>query len=172
MTDLVEIDYFSDADTAQDPYAYWEALRSEGPVVREPHHGVVAVTGYAEVMAAFKDVDSFSAVNAIGGPFPPLPFEPAGDDIAEQIEAHRHLFPIFEHLVVMDPPAHERARSLLSKLLTPRRLKENEDFMWQLVDRQLDEFVDNGSLRISIRVCQTLRHVGDYRSVGRARARP
>ena len=27
-------------------------------------------------MAAFKDVDSFSAVNAIGGPFPPLPFEP------------------------------------------------------------------------------------------------
>ena len=76
MTDLVEIDYFSDAATAQDPYAYWEALRSEGPVVREPHHGVVAVTGYAEVMAAFKDVDSFSAVNAIGGPFPPLPFEP------------------------------------------------------------------------------------------------
>ena len=48
----------------------------------EPHHGVVAVTGYAEVMAAFKDVDSFSAVNAIGGPFPPLPFEPAGDDIS------------------------------------------------------------------------------------------
>ena len=47
MTDLVEIDYFSDSDTAQDPYAYWEALRSEGPVVREPHHGVVAVTGYA-----------------------------------------------------------------------------------------------------------------------------
>ena len=145
MTDLAAIDYFSDADIAQDPYAYWEALRSEGPVVREPHHGVVAVTGYAEVMAAFKDVDSFSAVNAIGGPFPPLPFEPTGDDIAEQIEAHRHLFPIFEHLVVMDPPAHERARSLLSKLLTPRRLKENEDFMWQLVDRQLDEFIDNGA---------------------------
>ena len=47
MTDLVEIDYFTDADITQDPYAYWEALRSEGPVVREPHHGVVAVTGYA-----------------------------------------------------------------------------------------------------------------------------
>src|SRR6476659_74705 len=144
MTDLVEIDYFSDADTAQNPYAYWEALRSEGPVHQEPHHGVVAVTGYAEAMAAFRDVDSFSAVNAIGGPFPPLPFEPDGDDISEQIEAHRHLFPINEHLVVMDPPAHTRARSLLSKLLTPKRLKENEDFMWQLVDRQLDEFIANG----------------------------
>lgn len=138
------MDYFSDEAVSQDPYDYYEYLRSRGPVFREPHHGVVAVTGYAEVMAAFKDTNSFSAVNAIGGPFPPLPFEPEGDDITEQIEAHRHLFPIFEHMVVMDPPAHERARSLLSRLLTPRRLKENEDYMWQLVDRQLDEFIANG----------------------------
>jgi len=144
MTDLASVDYFADEAVSQDPYGYYEYLRSQGPVFREPHHGVVAVTGYAEVLAAFKDSASFSAVNAIGGPFPPLPFEPEGDDITEQIEAHRHLFPIFEHMVVMDPPAHERARSLLSKLLTPRRLKENEDYMWQLVDRQLDEFIDNG----------------------------
>jgi cytochrome P450 len=144
MNDLATVNYFTDADTAQDPYAYYEYLRSKGPVFQEPHHGVVAVTGYAEVMAAFKDFDSFSAVNAIGGPFPPLPFEPEGDDITAQIEAHRHMFPIFEHMVVMDPPAHEKARSLLAKLLTPRRLKENEEFMWQLVDTQLDEFIANG----------------------------
>ncbi|OBG11899.1 cytochrome [Mycolicibacterium celeriflavum] len=144
MTDLASVDYFSDEAVAQDPYEYYEYLRAQGPVFQEPHHGVVAVTGYAEVMAAFKGVESFSAVNAIGGPFPPLPFEPDGDDISAQIEAHRHQFPIFEHMVVMDPPAHERARSLLSKLLTPRRLKENEDYMWQLVDRQLDEFIGNG----------------------------
>ncbi|MET0698277.1 MAG: cytochrome P450 [Mycobacterium sp.] len=144
MTDLATVNYFTDQATAQDPYDYYEYLRGHGPVYQEPHHGVVAVTGYAEVMAAFKDSDSFSAVNAIGGPFPPLPFVPDGDDITEQIEAHRHLFPIFEHMVVMDPPAHERERSLLNKLLTPRRLKENEDFMWQLVDTQLDEFIANG----------------------------
>jgi cytochrome P450 len=71
-----------------------------------------------------------------------LPFEPEGDDISAQIEAHRHLFPIHEHMVVMDPPAHERARSLLNKLLTPRRLKENEEYMWQLVDSQLDQIMD------------------------------
>jgi cytochrome P450 len=144
MTDLSTVDYFSDQAVAQDPYEYLDYLRGQGPVYQEPHHGVVAVTGYAEVMAAFKDVDAFSAVNAIGGPFPPLPFEPEGDDITAQIEAHRHMFPINEHLVVMDPPGHTRARSLLSKLLTPKRLKENEDYMWQLVDRQLDEFIANG----------------------------
>jgi cytochrome P450 len=144
MTDLASVDYFADPAVAQDPYDYYEYLRSNGPVFTEPHHGVVAVTGYQEVMAAFKDHASFSAVNAIGGPFPPLPFEPEGDDISEQIEAHRHEFPIFEHMVVMDPPEHERARSLLSRLLTPRRLKENEDYIWRLADSQLDEFIANG----------------------------
>lgn len=145
MTDLATVDYFSDQAISQDPYAYWDHLREQNPVYREPHHGVVAVTGHQEVLAAFKDHDSFSAVNAIGGPFPPLPFVPEGDDITGQIEAHRHLFPIYEHMVVMDPPAHERARSLLNKLLTPRRLKENEDYMWQLVDHQINQFVDPNS---------------------------
>ncbi len=144
MTDLAAADYFSDQDIAQDPYEYLDYLRSQNPVFREPNYGVVAVTGYDEAVAAFKDYETFSAVNAIGGPFPPLPFEPEGDDISEQIEAHRHLFPINEMMVVMDPPEHTRARSLLSRLLTPARLKENEDFMWELADRQLDEFLGKG----------------------------
>lgn len=144
MTELADVDYFTDADIAQEPYAYWDYLRGQGPAFREPHYGVVAVTGYQEVQAAFKDVASFSAVNAIGGPFPPLPFTPEGDDISDQIEAHRHEFPIFEHMVVMDPPEHEKARSLLGRLLTPRRLQENKDYIWQLADRQFDEFIANG----------------------------
>jgi len=108
MTDLAENDYFTNADIAQDPYKYWDFLRNEGPVVREPHHGVIAVTGYQEVHAAFKDVEAFSAVNAIGGPFPPLPFTPEGDDISELIEQHRHKFPIFEHMVSWTPPNTRR----------------------------------------------------------------
>jgi cytochrome P450 len=31
------------------------------------------------------------------------------------------------------------------RLLTPKRLRENEDFMWQRADRQIDTFVDKGS---------------------------
>ena len=44
----------------------------------------------------------------------------------------------------MDPPDHTRARSVLSRLLTPARLKENEEFIWRLAERQLDEFIANG----------------------------
>ncbi|AKK26780.1 cytochrome P450 [Mycobacterium sp. EPa45] len=148
MTDLAGADYFSDQAIAQDPYDYLDYIRAQNPVFREPNYGVVAVTGYDEAVAAFKDYETFSAVNAIGGPFPPLPFEPEGDDISEQIDAHRHLFPINEMMVVMDPPEHTRARSLLSRLLTPARLKENEDFMWELADRQLDEFIGNGKCEL------------------------
>ncbi|GAA2808792.1 cytochrome P450 [Mycolicibacterium pallens] len=148
MTDLAAADYFSDQAIAQDPYDYLDYIRSQNPVFREPNYGVVAVTGYDEAVAAFKDYETFSAVNAIGGPFPPLPFVPEGDDISEQIDAHRHLFPINEMMVVMDPPEHTRARSLLSRLLTPARLKENEDFMWELADRQLDEFIGNGKCEL------------------------
>ena len=148
MTDFATADYFSDQAIAQDRYEYLDYIRAQNPVLRLEPLGFVAVTGYDEAVAAFKDYETFSAVNAIGGPFPPLPFVPEGDDISAQIDAHRHLFPINEMMVVMDPPEHTRARSLLSRLLTPARLKEHEDFMWELADRQLDEFIGNGKCEL------------------------
>ncbi len=40
-----------------------------------------------------------------------------------------------------DAPLHTRTRGLLSRLITPKRLNENEDFMWRLADPQLDTFL-------------------------------
>ncbi|MCW3469351.1 cytochrome P450 [Rhodococcus pyridinivorans] len=144
MTDLASSDYFTDGEIAQSPFEYFDHMRSRNPVYREPHYGVVVVTGYQEVVEGFKNSETLSAVNSIGGPFPPLPFEPVSDDITEQIEAHRHQFPIFEHMVTMDPPDHTRARSLLGRLLTPKRLKENEEYLWRLADDVIDEFIGEG----------------------------
>ncbi|MFC8525793.1 cytochrome P450 [Nocardia sp. NPDC057227] len=152
MTDTASLDYFSDPALAQDPYPYLAGLRDRNPIVREPHHGVLMVTGYREADLIFRDHESFSACVSIGGPFPPLPFTPEGDDITDQIEAHRHRFPIFEHMVTMDPPEHTRTRTLLSRLLTPKRLKENRDYMLGLADRRLDAIVEAGG-------CEFL---GDY----------
>jgi cytochrome P450 len=144
MSDYDSIDFFTDPSLVPDPHPYFDYLRSKNPVLRLPHHGVVAVTGYEEATEIYKDPDTFSNIVALGGPFPPLPFQPEGDDISPQIEQHRSYFPMFEHMVTMDPPDHTRARSVLSKLLTPSRLKQNEEFMWRLADRQLDEFIANG----------------------------
>lgn len=144
MTDFDAVDFFTDPSLVPDPQPYFDYLRAKGPVVRESHHGVVAVTGYEEAMTLYKDVESFSSCIAVGGPFPPLPFEPSGDDISGLVEQYRVKLPLHEHMVTMDPPDHTRARSVLSKLLTPARLKENQDFLWRLADQQLDEFVERG----------------------------
>ncbi|WP_431239222.1 cytochrome P450 [Mycolicibacterium aichiense] len=143
MTETIS-DFFLSPEFIPDPQPYFDYLRGQGPVVREPHHGVVAVTGYEETLEVLKDGEQWSACVSVGGPFPPLPFTPDGDDIREQIAAHRTQMPLHEHMVAMDPPNHTRARSLLSRLLTPKRLKANEDFLLGLADSQLDEFVDAG----------------------------
>lgn len=144
MTAFAELDFLTDQSLVPDPYPYYDYLRSQNPVLRLQPHGFVAVTGYDEALTVYKNVDDFSSIVALGGPFPPLPFTPEGDDLNAQIDAHRTQFPMYEHMVTMDPPDHTRARSLLSRLLTPKRLKENEDFMWRLADRQLDEFLGQG----------------------------
>jgi cytochrome P450 len=144
VNDFDAVDFFTDPSLVPDPHPYFDYLREKGPVVREPHHGVVAVTGYGEAMALYKDVDSFSSCIAVGGPFPSLPFEPSGDDICCLIDQHRTKMPLHEHMVTMDPPEHTQARSVLSRLLTPARLNENQDFLWSLAEQQLDEFVERG----------------------------
>src|ERR1700749_4034206 len=144
MSDFDSIDFFTDQSLVPDPHPYFDYLRSQNPVLRLPHYGVVAITGYAEATEVYKNPETFSNIVALGGPFPPLPFQPEGDDISAQIDRHRSYFPMNEHMVTMDPPDHTRARSVLSKLLTPSRLKQNEEFMWRLADRQLDEFLHNG----------------------------
>ena len=71
-----------------------------------------------------------------------MPLE--GDDISALIEEHRDELPFSDQLPTFDPPQHTEHRGLLMRLITPKRLKENEEFMWRLADRQIDEFLDRG----------------------------
>ena len=54
-----------------------------------------------------------------------------------------------EFMVCMDPPQHDEHRGILSRFFTPRRLKKNEDFMWQLADEQMAPFVETGRCEFS-----------------------
>jgi hypothetical protein len=47
-SDLDSRDFFTDPSLVADPYPYYDELR-QCPVQREPHHGVVVVSGYDEV---------------------------------------------------------------------------------------------------------------------------
>jgi cytochrome P450 len=144
MGDWTTIDFFSDQTLVDDPYRYYEELRSTCPVVQLPTHGVVAVTGYDEAMAVYRDTETFSSCNSVIGPFAAFPVPLEGDDVGALIDLHRHALPMHEHMVTMDPPDHTRERALLMRLLTPKRLRDNEAFMWRLADQQLDEFIAAG----------------------------
>jgi cytochrome P450 family 150 subfamily A5 len=143
-TGFDSIDFFHAGPLYQDPYPYYEYLREHGPVWREPHHGVVMVTGYDEALGVYHDVERFSNANVVTGPFAEWPVALEGDDVGDLIEAHRERIAFHDQLPSFDPPKHTAHRALLARLLTPKRLKENEEFMRGLVDRQIDEFLGRG----------------------------
>jgi len=143
-TDYDAIDFFRGNELVEDPYPYFDWLREQCPVQQESQYGVYMVTGYAEACSVYTDPDSFSSCNSVTGPFPGFPVPLEGDDVSEQIEAHRAELPFSDQITTMDPPKHRDHRHLLMRQLTPKRLKENEEFIWRLADRQTEELVARG----------------------------
>ena len=143
--DFETVDFFRDPAMVDDPYPYFDFLRDKCPVQLEPNHGVYMVTGYDEAIAVYHDTETFSSATSVTGPFPGFPVPLEGDDVSELIEQHRDELPMSDQVITFDPPKHTDHRALLMRLITPKRLKENEAFIWQLADRQIDEFLDRGS---------------------------
>lgn len=144
---LDTLDFFHDQRLNVDPYPMLDRMRETSPVFREPVHGVMVVTGYDEVLAVVGDPETFSSCNSTTGPIPgfPVPLEGLdGAEVSALIDAHRDELPFSDQLPSFDPPVHTAHRSLLSRLITPKRLKSNEEFMWRLADRVLDPFVAGG----------------------------
>jgi cytochrome P450 family 150 subfamily A5 len=142
--DFDSVDFFRDDSLVADPYPYFDHLRQQCPVSREPHHDVVMVTGYDEAVAVYNDAATFSSCNSVTGPFPGFPVALEGDDVSELVEQYRDKLPMSDQIITFDPPVHTDHRGLLMRLITPKRLSENEEFMWRLADRQIDEFHARG----------------------------
>jgi len=145
MRGFEAVDWFTDPEVHQDPFPYYAWLRAKGPVIHVPDYNVVAVTDYDAIVKTLWDTEHYSSVIASGGPLPPLPFAPEGDDITQQIEANRHRMPRASLLVAMDPPVHGEHRSLLMGIMTPHRFKKNEEFMQRLIDRRLSSLLARGA---------------------------
>jgi len=162
MTDFAGVNFFADRAVQDDPYEYFDWVRAQGPVWQEPRYGVFMITGHPEAMEVYGDPatfptndtasGTFSSCNAVSGPFVKFSEPVEGDDISEVITKCRHELPFSDQLPSFDPPNHTDHRHLLMRLITPKRLKENESFMWEYADRLIDRFVDTGSCEL----------VGDY----------
>ena len=113
-------------------------------MVQEPHHDVYMVTGYDEAIEVYHDKETFSACNSAIGPFAKFPVPLEGDDVTGIIETYRDGLPFGDQLPTFDPPKHTAQRGLLMRLITPKRLRENEASLQRLADDQIDRFHARG----------------------------
>jgi cytochrome P450 len=155
MSDFADVNFFTNRVVQDDPYEYFDWVRSQSPVWREPKYGMYIVTGHPEAMDVYNDPASFppndvpsgtySSCNCVCGNFQKFsaPFE--GDDVSAIIVKCRDELPFSDQLPAFDPPNHTAHRHLLMRLITPKRLKENEDFMWQFADHLIDGFLEEGA---------------------------
>jgi cytochrome P450 len=145
---LEERDYFTDYSLLKDPYEYFEAMRAKGPVHRLADGNIVLVTGFEESLEVLKNREDFSSVIAPQGPAVPLPFQSSPDDITGQIEEHRAQFVGGDLVVAYDDERHSFSRSILNRLFTPSRLRENEAFIARYADELVMGAVARGGCEL------------------------
>ena len=83
----------------EDPYPVYRALRDEAPVYRNQAQGFWALSRHADVLAAFKDVETFSSRHGVS--LDQDVFHPDADATMS--------------FLAMDPPRHTRMRALVSR---------------------------------------------------------
>ncbi|KPH59923.1 MULTISPECIES: cytochrome P450 [unclassified Novosphingobium] len=139
-------DWYTDVSLVDDPHAYFDYLRAQGPVVRLPYRNAVAVTGYDETVQIMLDTEHFSSINAVTGPVADLPFRADGDDISEKLEAHRRQIPFADQIVTEGGARHADLRSIIARLFTPSRLKDLQPKLLATAESLIDEFARDGKV--------------------------
>jgi cytochrome P450 len=148
MQPLEERDYFTDYQILKEPYQFFEAVRAHGPVWRPPGKDYLIVTGFDETIEVLRNHRDFSAAIGVAGAAAPLPFEPHGSDISEQLEASRSKLLGGSFLVNLDDIPHSNLRSLVNRLFTPSRLKANADFITLTAEALVKKTVAGGYVEL------------------------
>ena len=118
MTTITPPDWTSQEFLA-DPYPYYQSLRESDPVHFDPARGNWLLTRYHDVASALHDDTRFSAEQGIANT-----------------------------MLVSDPPAHTRLRTLVSKAFTARRVQELAPRIQALVDGLLDAVAKEGEMEV------------------------
>lgn len=127
------------------PYATYGRMHADGGVALDPQIGL-AIVGYDDVVALSKDTATFSSSITQDGQGPRhmgINEEPVQEDV-EQILAGAHK--MVNALFTADPPVHTRHRKLISKALSPRRVRELEPHIRQITDGLVDKFASKGQV--------------------------
>ena len=140
-----------DYDFHEDPYPTYARLRSEAPLYRNDELDFYALSRHADVSAAFRDSERFSA--AMGVSLDPTAYG-------------KHAYKTMSFLA-MDDPRHNQLRRLVSKGFTPRRvsrlsgrIQELTDEYWtECLNKKEIDFVDDFAGKLPMDVISELMGV-------------
>ncbi|MGH9289349.1 MAG: cytochrome P450 [Acidimicrobiales bacterium] len=118
----VEFDPFSDV-FFDDPYDMYRRLRDEAPVYHNQRYGFWALSRYDDVVEAHKDWRTFSSSHGVDLHTLSTPPE----DVA-----------VFRSIIMMDPPAHDRLRALVSRVFTPRAVQSFEPIVREAIETYVE----------------------------------
>ncbi len=120
----VEFDPFS-STFFDDPYDTYRRLRDERPVYHNATYGFYALSRWDDVVNASRDWRTYSSTHGV--------------DLASLTSGE---MPIYESLIMMDPPKHDRLRALVSRVFTPRAVAKLEPMIREVVCGFLDQLGD------------------------------
>ncbi len=108
-----------------DPTDVYRRLRDEAPVYHSEKYGFWALSRWDDVAAAHRDVAAFSSSY--------------GTDLHLLSDPERIGFKM---IIFMDPPEHDRMRSLVSRVFTPRAINRLEPMVRKVIEGFADEIGD------------------------------
>jgi len=111
----------------QDPFPWYDALRAQSPVTRDPRSGTWMVFGYGDVQRTLSDHRAFSSERG----------RPRSEDAQNALSSS---------IISTDPPRHRHLRSLVEQAFTPRQVRALEPRIAALVDELLSNVQGRGRM--------------------------
>lgn len=134
---LADVGLF-DPYVLQDPHVYYERLRREAPVFRDPKTGIVSVATYDLITEVNRQPLVFS--NNFGAKMRGL----GGQVDAEEAQVISEGIQVANTMLTADPPVHTRFRKLAMKAFTHKRVEEMGAYVAKVANELIDGFIADG----------------------------
>lgn len=122
MTEAIGFDPFSE-EFFDDPYDLYRRMRDQEPVSFNERYGFWALYRHEDVSRAHKEWHTFSSSHGVDL-----------STLSKPPELIRQL----QSIIMMDPPEHDRLRSLVSRAFTPRAVMALEPMVREVIGGALD----------------------------------
>jgi cytochrome P450 len=138
--DLTDLDFLVEADM----YEAFDLLRAQAPVhwqERQPGRGFWSLTKYDDVLAGYRDPQTFSSAGGVT-----LHFGEPGRDRGV----------MGAMLITSDPPRHAKIRQVLSRRFTPRAVAPYESRIRAIASTIVDSIIERGECDFVVDVAAKL----------------